>query len=147
MRPPEHLKPQGKRLNLTPMIDVVFLLIIFFIVSNNMIQQDNAIAVNLPEAETGILPKEQQAKRLTITVESQGTLFVGTEIVDMERLRWIMAGCREDWKDEAEIQIRTDKKVPFGIVKPIMRMAAEVGIIRVSFTVTSPIESRKTTSR
>ena len=136
MKPPEHLKPKGGRLNLTPMIDVVFLLIIFFIVSNNMIQQDQAIAVDLPEAETGILPKEQQTKRLTVTISSQGVLYVGTEIVDAERLRSIIAGCQKDWGKEAEIQIRTDKNVPFGVVKPFLRMAVESGIVNVSFAVT-----------
>ena len=135
MKPPEHLKPRGGRLNLTPMIDVVFLLIIFFIVSNNMIQQDQAVAVDLPEAETGVLPEEQQTKRLTVTVSSQGMLYVGAEMVDMEKLRGIMTGCRKDWGEEAEIQIRTDKNVHYGIVKPILRTAAESGIIRVSFAV------------
>jgi len=140
MKPPEHLKPQGGRLNLTPMIDVVFLLIIFFIVSNNMIQQDQAIAVDLPVAETGILPQEQQTKRLTITVSSQGTLFLGTEIVDLERLRRIMTEARRDWGEEAEIQIRTDKNAHFGIIRPILRMAAESGILNVSFAIRGTTE-------
>ena len=141
MKSPEHLKPLGGRLNLTPMIDVVFLLIIFFIVSSNMIQQDHAIAVDLPEAETGILPQEQQARRLTVKVTNRGALYVGTEMLDMERLHRIMADAQRDWGEEAEIQIRTDKNVHYGIIKPIMRMAAESGIVRVSFAV-SPHESR-----
>jgi biopolymer transport protein ExbD len=135
MKSPEHLKPKGGHLNLTPMIDVVFLLIIFFIVSNNMIQQDNVIAVDLPEAATGISPEEPQTKRLTVSIESQGTLYVGTEIVDIEQLRWIMTGCRKDWGEEAEVQIRTDRNVHYGVVKPILRLAAENGIRRVSFAV------------
>lgn len=135
MKPPEHLKPQGGRLNLTPMIDVVFLLIIFFIVSNNMIQQDNAIAVDLPTAETGVLPMEQQMKRLTVSISSRGILYVGTEIVDVERFRWIMAGCRKDWGEETEIQIRSDKNTHYGMIRPILLMAAESGITKVAFTV------------
>ncbi|MCL2709880.1 MAG: biopolymer transporter ExbD [Planctomycetaceae bacterium] len=135
MKSPEHLKPRVGRLNLTPMIDVVFLLIIFFIVSNNMIQQDQAIAVDLPEAETGILPEEQQARRLTVTVSNEGTVYVGTEVVDLERLRWIMSEARKDWGEEAEFQIRTDRNVHWGVVKPMLRMAAESGISRVAFAV------------
>jgi biopolymer transport protein ExbD len=136
MKPPEHLKPQGGRLNLTPMIDVVFLLIIFFIVSTNFIQQDNAILVDLPAAETGILPEEQRTKRLTISIPATGTLYVGTELLDKTRLRHIMTECRKDWGEEAEIQIRSDKSVPYGEIKPILQMAAESGIIHVSFAVT-----------
>ena len=137
MKPPNHLKPPGGRFNLTPMIDMVFLLIIFFIVSNNMIQQDNAIAVDLPAAETGMLPKEPQTRRLTISVPSPGTLFVGVEpIGDTRRLRQIMAECRTNWGDDAEIRIRTNKSVSWGEIRPILRMAAESGIVRVSFAVT-----------
>jgi biopolymer transport protein ExbD len=138
MKSPEHLRPQGGRFNLTPMIDVVFLLIIFFIVSNNIIQQDNAVLVDLPAAETGILPPEQQTKRLTISVSSQGTLHIGTEVLDNERLRRLMAEARKDWGDEAELRIRTDKNVPYGIIQPVLRMAAENGITRITFAVIPP---------
>jgi len=137
MKPPEHLKPKGGRLNLTPMIDVVFLLIIFFVVSNNMIQQDNAIIIDLPAAESGFLPQEQQSKRLTISIPVPGTVYVGTEPVDKEKLRRILKHCREDWGDEAEIQIRSDRLLPFGEVKPILQMAAESGLVHVSFAVSS----------
>ena len=135
MKPPEQLKPQGGRLNLTPMIDVVFLLIIFFMVSYNMTQQDNAIAVDLPEAETGTLPQEQQTKQLTVSIPSPGTLYIGTEPVVLERLRHIMTEARKDWGEETEIRIRTNKDVPQGEIKPILRMAAEIGIVHVSFAV------------
>ena len=136
MGPPKHLKPQGGRLNLTPMIDVVFLLIIFFMVSYNITQQDNAIAVDLPEAETGTLPLEQQTKQLTVSIPSPGTLYVGTEkIGDQGRLRHIMTEARKDWGEETEIRIRTNKEVPQGEIKPLLRMAAECGILRVSFAV------------
>jgi len=88
-------------------------------------------------AETGVLPQEQQTKRLTITVSSQGTLFVGAEISDLERLRRIMTEARRDWGEEAEIQIRTDKSTFYGTINPILRMATESGIVNVSFAVTS----------
>ena len=135
MRPPERLNHQGGRLNLTPMIDVVFLLIIFFMVSYNMTQQDNAIAVDLPEAETGTLPQEQQMKQLTVSIPSPGTFYAGTELVGLERLRHMMTEARKDWGEETEIRIRTNKDVPQGEIKPILRMAAESGIVHVSFAV------------
>jgi biopolymer transport protein ExbD len=137
MKPPNHLKPQGGRFNLTPMIDMVFLLIVFFIVSNNMIQQDDAVNVELPEAETGILREEQQTRRLTISIPNPGMLYVGAEsIEDTTRLRHIMTEYRTDWGEETEIRIRTNKSVPWREIRPILRMAAESGIVRVSFAVT-----------
>ena len=135
MRVPEHLKPRGGRFNLTPMIDMVFLLIIFFIVSNNMIQQDTAIRVDLPEAETGRLPPEQQTKRLTVSIPRPGMIYVGTEIVERKKLRQLLRESRNDWGEEAEVQIRTNKDVPYGEIKMVLQMAAESGILRVSFAV------------
>ncbi|MDR0327518.1 MAG: biopolymer transporter ExbD [Planctomycetaceae bacterium] len=140
MKPPEHLKPRGGRFNLTPMIDVVFLLIIFFIVSNNMIQQDSAVAVDLPEAETGTLPQEQQTKRLTVSIPSPGTIYVGVERMSRENLRRLLTECQKDWGEEAEIQIRTNKDIPYGEIKPILQMAAECGIVNVSFAVSPSTE-------
>ena len=135
MKSPEYLKPPGGRMNLTPMIDVVFLLIIFFIVSNNMIQQDTAIAVDLPVAETGDPPQERQTRQLTITITQPETFFIGTTLVDRESLRQILVECRRDWGEEAEVLIRTNKDVPYGEIRPILRMAVESGIIHVSFAV------------
>ena len=137
MKSSEHLRPPGGRFNLTPMIDMVFLLIIFFIVSNNMIQQDSAIQIDLPEAETGTFPQEQQTKCLTITISQSGELYVGTEVFGMEKLRQLMVECRKDWEEEAEVRIRTHKSIHYGEVKPILQMAAESGIIHVSFAVTA----------
>ena len=137
MRSPEHLRPPRGRFNLTPMIDVVFLLIIFFIVSSNMIQQDNALQVELPAAETGTLPQEQQTKHITISIPQSGELYVGTEVFGEERLRQLMLECRKDWGEEAEVRIRTHKSVHYGEIKPILQMAAESGIIHVSFAVTA----------
>ena len=136
MKPPEHLKPQGGQFNLTPMIDVIFLLIIFFMLSYNMTQQDSAILVDLPAAETRTPPQGQQTKQLTISIPSPGRLYVGTEkISDRGRLRHIMAESRKDWGEETAIRIRTSRDVPHGEIKPILRMAAESGIIHVSFAV------------
>ena len=124
-------------MNMTPMIDVVFLLIIFFIVSNNIIQQDTAIAVELPTAETGILPQEQETRRLTITVPQPGKVFVGVDQVCEDRLRQIFADSRRDWGVEAHIHIRANRDMPFGEIRPILRMAAESGITHVSFAVSA----------
>lgn len=135
MKPPEYLKPQGGRFNLTPMIDVVFLLIIFFIVSNNMMQQDTAAAVDLPEAATGTLLPEQQTKWLTISIMESGTFEVGGKQVQREQLRQLMMDGRKDWGEEAEIRIRTDRNVPYGVIQPILRMALESNIVHVSFAV------------
>jgi len=100
-----------------------------------MIQQDTAIEVELPQAQTGMLPQEEQTKTLTITIANSGIIYVGTQIVGRETLRRILTECRNSWGEEAEVLIRTDRTVLFGEIRPILLMAAESGIVRVSFAV------------
>ena len=103
-----------------------------------MTQQDSAVSVDLPEAETGILLQEEQTKKLTISIPAPGEHFyVASEPVEMENLRHMMLLWRRDKGESAEIRIRTSKDVSYGNIKPILRMAAECGIMHVTFAVTA----------
>jgi biopolymer transport protein ExbD len=68
--------PRSRRLgiNMTPMIDVVFLLIIFFLVSNHLVRQESSIKIDLPQAASGEQDTPDRRVRMTLTVESDGTV-------------------------------------------------------------------------
>ncbi|GHT16495.1 hypothetical protein FACS1894189_0300 [Planctomycetales bacterium] len=135
MKPPEHLKSPTVSLNLTSLIDVVFLLIIFFIVSSNLIQQDVSMPMELPSAETGRIAEESETKKLTINIPQPGTLLIGTEPMDRNQLRQLLIQHREQWQDKTEIRIRTNKDVPYGEIELILVLAAECNVWNVSFAV------------
>ncbi|MDR0521749.1 MAG: biopolymer transporter ExbD [Planctomycetaceae bacterium] len=136
MIPPECLKPPKGRFNMTPMIDVVFLLIIFFAVSSNLIRQDAAVPVDLPAAKTGTAPNAEKIKMIVVSVPAAGAVYAGSKPVSMLQLRQILKDFRENSGSGAEIRIRTGKKVPYGEIKKILTSAAESGITKVSFSVT-----------
>ena len=61
---------------MTPMIDVVFQLIIFFLVTNHLVKQEEQLQLPLPVAESGRRPVEENIPRLTINVLEDGTLML-----------------------------------------------------------------------
>jgi biopolymer transport protein ExbD len=136
MKVPDYLKPKSFSLNLTPMIDVVFLLIIFFIVSSNLIQQDVSMPVDLPEAESANVTDEPETRKMTINIPKSGTILVGTQSVDRNQLRELLIRQRQISGEKMELRIRTNKRVPFGEIAPILVLAADCGLWNVSFAVT-----------
>ena len=71
MRLPNYQGSRGVSINLTPMIDVTFLLIIFFLVSSHMAKQENFLPIDLPLASTGTADFSDQ-NTLTIQIPSDG---------------------------------------------------------------------------
>lgn len=67
------------RFNITPLIDVVFLLIIFFLVASHFVRSEQAEPVELPLATAGEADNELAPHRLTVTINQQGNLFINGE--------------------------------------------------------------------
>ena len=117
------------------MIDVVFLLIIFFIVSSNLVQQDVAMELELPSAESGKPIKENDRRPIMLNVPKAGTLLLGSELVNTEQLRAVLHRERQSSDKAIEVRIRTNKEIPYGVIEPILVLCAEAGIWNVSFAV------------
>lgn len=60
---------------MTPMIDVVFLLIVFFLVSSHLAKQESRLPLPLPDAESGLPSAERQTARVTVNVLSDGRIY------------------------------------------------------------------------
>ena len=72
MRVPNYPGSRGVSINLTPMIDVTFLLIIFFLVSSHLAKQENFLPLELPVAGSGISDFSDRTT-LTIQIPSDGS--------------------------------------------------------------------------
>ncbi len=83
-----NLRPRGKRsdllIDLTPMIDVVFLMLIFFMVSTSF-TTDNSIKLDLPQSKAQAANKEE--KQVIVSINAEGQLFVQDERVQDADLR------------------------------------------------------------
>ena len=113
--------------NMTPMIDVVFLLIIFFLVSSHLARQENHLPLNLPTAATyGPIDLERAA--LTISVDRDAKVRVGGDVVDTATLKSILADLQRREGSRAAVRIRTDRDVEYRYVEPILREAVTAGV-------------------
>lgn len=141
MRSPTNLGRGSIGFNMTPMIDVVFLLIIFFLVSSHLARQETQVAVDLPDAASSDRPAEEDVRRLFINVLSERQILVGSQPVEPERLETLLnyesrrsaGGGKER---PLEVRIRTDRTVPYRTVEPILLACARSGIWNVKFAVT-----------
>lgn len=120
--------------NMTPMIDVVFLLIIFFLVSSHLARQESQLPLDLPDATT-FRDEALIEDRLTINVVSDGRWMVaGTEMTE-PRLRERLRAHRDEHGETAPVRIRTDQSVAYGRIAPVLRISASEGLWNATFAV------------
>jgi biopolymer transport protein ExbD len=140
MRTPSNLARGSVGFNMTPMIDVVFLLIIFFLVSSHLARQEVQTELDLPTARSGQRPSEDQVRRVVVNVlpeaGPEGRFMVsGKRMPSREVARMIGF---ESGRSEGrlEVRIRTDRSVPYQAVEPVMVACAKAGVWKVTFAVT-----------
>ncbi len=138
MRVPSHLHRGDVAFNMTPMIDVVFLLIIFFLVSSHLAKQEAQMELPLPVAESGDLPAPAPSRRLTLNVLASGELRLSGRVIEPDQLQSRLAEARGRAGQGFEVRIRSDRNVPYRHVEPLMLACARVGIPQVTFAVLGP---------
>ena len=136
MKIPSRPRQSGLRFNVTPLIDIVFLLIIFFLAASHFARSETLESVNLPEATQE--EEEQDAQRLVITITEDRLIHVASTIVDRSAVEaLIMVGRIEALEagEIFEVRIRADEDVPYSEIEPIMLACARAGISNVKFAV------------
>jgi biopolymer transport protein ExbD len=116
----EHV-PQRKTIDLTPMIDVVFLLLIFFMLTS--IYAKPILQLNLPKAETGQVEEEP---KVVVWLLQDGTVHLNDQALSLESLPEALAA-RFAGTASREISLRSDEGVPFGRVVKVMDLAKKAG--------------------
>jgi biopolymer transport protein ExbD len=129
-------------INLTPLIDIVFLLLIFFMVSTTF-REDARIKVQLPEAQ-GEEVSAEEPQTLEIIIDRDGRFYVNErQVVDrrVETLKKAIAGAAGDDRD-LPVVIKADAKTPHQAVMTAMDAASQLGLLRFAFAASQPDESR-----
>ena len=124
-------------INVTPLVDVMLVLLIIFMVTAPMMQQ--GIDVDLPR--TTSKPMETQEERLVITINSRREVFINKEKVDPLLLRRRLQRMTAT-KLNKEVFLRADRSVPYGFVVQTMAEIKNAGIEKLGM-VTEPLEERK----
>ncbi len=135
MRVPNNLQSGKLGFNMTPMIDVVFLLIIFFLVSSHLAKQEAQMQLPLPAADSGHEATEHATPRVTINVLMNGTMLLSGHKVQADQLQQRLTGRLKESGPSLAVRIRSDRGAPYRFVEPIMLACARAGIWDVSFAV------------
>ncbi len=133
------MKPARQRtamseINVTPLVDVMLVLLIIFMVTAPLLQQ--GIDVNLPQAKGKELPPEE---RVTIVIKKGGQFFLNDSLISKETLIRRLSAMN---KLNPNVFLKADKDVPYGLVAEIMGEIKAAGIEKLGM-ITEPKISLK----
>jgi biopolymer transport protein ExbD len=129
------------------MIDVVFQLIIFFLVASHLARQETQVQVDLPAAASGLRDEEQpEFRRVVVNVlpgaAAERRVQVGGRLFDQEELSAMLQFESRRGGRDLEVRIRSDRRMPYRAVEPILLACARAGVWNVSFAVVEAEGSR-----
>ena len=114
-------------LELTPMIDVVFLLMIFFLVASKLDEADRFIDVVLPKASAA-KPLTSRPREFLVNIDRQGNYFVGARPVTIGDLQTLLKQAAVDNPKRQTVIVRADENVAHKFVVAAMNACVEAGI-------------------
>jgi biopolymer transport protein ExbD len=121
-----HDKPKRKvQINVTSLIDVLFILLIFFMVSSTFLEQPG-MKLELPKAKSA---QVEQIENLIIYIDRRMQIFLNDKPVAVDRLENQLRETIAD-NESPTLVLRADKEVPHGLVVTIMDVAKQVGVKR-----------------
>ncbi|MHC5064937.1 MAG: ExbD/TolR family protein [Planctomycetota bacterium] len=115
--------------NLTPLIDVVFLLLVFFLVATTFADEEVEMELELPEATSG--EPSSSGHLIVVSVAQNGTMTVDGRSVTMDGLRDKLRAAATSNKDQ-EVLIRGDTRVQFGMVAKAFDACLAADLRRIS---------------
>lgn len=123
-------------INVTPLVDVVLVLLIIFMVTAPVLQ--SGIEVSVPKTKT---VKEISQERVVVTITSKQDIYVDKELVNINNIGEKLSAKVFD-PERQPIYVRADENIPFGLFATVMDAVKASGIRNVSI-VTQPLEEGK----
>jgi biopolymer transport protein ExbD len=135
MKPRKKLEPE-EDFQMAPMIDMVFLLLVFFMVVSNVAQADKSVPLNLPESARAKVPEDLTGRgRISLAhnpESGQTQIYIASDALTLEQMRsTIEAALKRD--PELRIMVRADKTVPYREIKEVLKACAEVGAYEIIY--------------
>ena len=121
------------RFSMTPLIDVTFLLCIFFLAATQLVRVDAEERVDLPEAGEARDADQALTNRVNVTVAADGTLRVAGAVRDRAFVAALIAEAAGE--PNAAVRLRCDRDAPFAEVEPLLTACAAAGVADVGFAV------------
>ena len=120
-------------INMTPLIDVMLVLLVIFIITAPLMT--SSLKLDLPAAD-GAAPSDAPAF-VALAIDAEGGLFLGEQPAGREQIvERVRAAARRD--PGTEVQLRADRRVPYGRVAELIGWVQEAGLTRIGFITESP---------
>ncbi len=117
---------QTLSIELTPLIDMVFLLLIFFLVATTFRQEEREMQIALPFASSSA-PISAMARELIVNVAADGAIIVGGRPVDRESLQRIVTEAVATNGDQ-KVTVRGDRKAVYDTIVGVLDVCKAAGI-------------------
>ncbi len=127
---------------MAPMIDIIFLLLIFFLMTSIFARLENELSITVPTADESQPPRRTPGE-IIINLTENGVIVVNQRRLNMQELEEILVKIGTIYKDQSVI-IRGDRDALFGSAIAILDACAKAGIWNVSFAALPSEEERET---
>ncbi|WP_317929184.1 biopolymer transporter ExbD [Halioxenophilus sp. WMMB6] len=126
-------------INLTPLIDVVFLLLIFFMVSTTFTKETH-LTVDLPEAVAN--PSTDQPKQIDVVIARDGTFSVNGSVLVNRKIDTLRRAITEvaEGDNTRPLIITADSNTPHQAVVTVMDVAGRLGFVHLSIATKQPVD-------
>ncbi|MEA2094986.1 MAG: biopolymer transporter ExbD [Pseudomonadota bacterium] len=121
-------------INLTPMLDIVFIMLIFFVVTTSFVKEAG-IEVNRPTAQTA---ERKERANILIAIAPNGEVWIDRRSVDIRSVRASIERLRAE-NPEGAVVIQGDREAQIGLLVEVMDQVRKAGVTNVSIAAT-PVE-------
>lgn len=132
-------RPQKRaRIEIIPLIDIMFFLLATFLMVSLSMIKNNGLSVRLPAAEGGKAQPREDATTLTITAD--GSIFYDKDAVSPDELKSRLAALKQQ-TEEPRVRIQGDERASLGSAVGVLDIARGLGIERISI-ITKPVTAQ-----
>lgn len=109
--------------NLTPLIDIVFLLLVFFMLTSHFVQEQ-ALNIDLPVADSGEVVVEDN--QLEVVINAEGNFLINDHFIESENLEAVLTEQLNERSDRL-VRVRGDRGAPLGLAVTVLDAARKAG--------------------
>jgi biopolymer transport protein ExbD len=131
-------KKRSPQLIIVSLIDILAILLIFFIVSTTFRKEQPRLQINLPESQSAEVVAAEKSEPLVLRVKSAAEITLGAEPVAIESLASALKTARKTSPDRP-IAMQADREAPFGVVVKVLDALKQAGVKNIpAFTQPEP---------
>lgn len=132
MRLRRHGREDDAGIDMTPMLDIVFIMLIFFIVTTSFVKE-SGIDINRPSANTA---EKKQRAHIFIAISDSGEIWVDKRRIDIRSVRANVERLHAE-SPEGTVVIQADKESRSGLLVQVMDQVREAGVFNISIAASS----------